>query len=122
MESGSRSACYLLHDFSPGFGPTAAGTAIQPLTEKHSLHITKGKLNSAYDKNIAKFSTIYPKALLCVCVCVCHKWCLNNTRFWLIIARDAALLPYKGLWLFLQTGKLEYCENQGRRGRNASEH
>lgn len=120
MESGSGSAYSLLHDFSPGFGPTAAGTAIQPLTEKYSLHIAKGKLNSGYDKSIAKFSAIYPKALLRVCVC--HKWCLNNTRFCLIIARDTALLTYKGLWLFLQTGKLEYCENWGRRGRNASEH
>lgn len=62
------SVCSLLHDFSSGFDPVAAGTAIQFLTEKHSLHITKGKLNSANDKNIAKFSTIYPKALLCVCV------------------------------------------------------
>lgn len=68
MESDSGSSCSLLHDFSPGFGPIAAGTAIWPLTEKHSRHITKGKLNSAYDKNMAKFSAIYPKALLCLCV------------------------------------------------------
>lgn len=65
------SVCSLLPDFSSGFDPIAAGTVIQFLTEKHSLHITKGKLNSAYDKNIAKFSTIHPKTLLCVCVC--HK-------------------------------------------------
>lgn len=60
--------CSLLHDFYSGFDLTAAGTAIQFLTEKHSWHITKGKLNSAYDKNIAKFSTIHPKALLSLCV------------------------------------------------------
>lgn len=65
------SVCFLLHDFSSGLDPIAAGTAIQFLTEKHNLHITKGRLNSAYDKSIAKFSTIHPKALLCLSVC--HK-------------------------------------------------
>lgn len=123
MESGSGSARSLLHDFSPGFGPAAAGTVIWPLAEKHGLHITKGKLNSSYDKNIAKFSTIYPKALLSVCVC--HKLRLNNARFCLLIARDFALFACKHLWLFLQTGKLEHCENWGKscegRGKDASE-
>jgi len=66
VESGPGSAHSLLHAFSPGFGPVAAETAIQPRTEKHGLRITKGKLHSAYDKSVAKFRTIYPQALVSV--------------------------------------------------------